>query len=325
MKTNSSVTKLKKLKKIPGKVISDDGSVVMLQLTVNEWIKVPGHPRQRDTVKHGKAVHWRNANEATGALKIHLGTVIGGILDDVLYKVDGHTRSFLWETEQLEKPGSVIVTAYRVKDNHELNALYGVMDLASAAETPSDQICGAYRECGLTLTSKRLAGGKISEALHLALRGAPKAKRSKKQQTFDLYGAVSVFTHELTVIDNLNVDPKVYCSGVLAAALVMLTLYPETLPFFRRLSEKRGEKRNGRMDPIESVLDVINDLRFSKQLYNGLGQLDLFARCVRAAFNWLEGSENSRYWLKNKVYAYELQPLIDALREKKKILDTPRL
>jgi hypothetical protein len=313
------------LQKLPGKIIADDKNFVTLQLTVDDWINVPGHPRQRDILRHSKALHWQAAQEATGALKIHLGHVVGGILNNTLYKIDGHTRAHLWETGQLEYPQHIIVTAYRVKDKKELNDLYGVMDIASAAERPSDQISGAYQESGLILTSKRLKNGNIGEALYMAARGEPKAKRSKKKQSFDLYEAVKIFAPELQVVDQLNPDPKVFCSGILAAALIMQTLKPETLEFFRLLGEKRGEKSDGRMDPVESVLDVINDLRYSKQLYYGVGQLELCARCIRAVYNWLEGSESTRYWLKNKVYAYNLKPLIEVLREKKGITDNPRL
>ncbi len=319
------MTKNNKTQSFPGKILIEGDRTVTLQLTINDWINVPSHPRQRDTQRHSKAAHWRDAKNAKGALKIHLANVIGAILDGVLYKVDGHTRSYLWVNGLLKKPSHVIVTAYFVKDKNELNALYGVMDLTTAAERPSDQICGAYKEYGLSLKSKRLSGGNIGEALHLALRGQPKARRSKKQQTFDLYEAVGVFTKELTIIDNLNVNPKVFSSGILAAALLMQALHPETLEFFRLLAERKGEKRNGRTDPVESVLDVIDEHRYSRQNYSGVGQLDLLARCVHAVYIWLEGPESSRFWLKNKVYAYELRPLIFELRKMKNIEDNPRL
>ncbi len=325
MTSVSSATQTKILQKLPGTIIADAKNFVTLQLSVDDWINVPGHPRQRDTLRHSKAAHWHTAQKATGALKIHLGHVVGAILNNTLYKIDGHTRAHLWETGQLVRPQHIIVTAYQVKDKQELNALYGVMDIASAAERPSDKISGAYQECGLTLTSKRLKNGNIGEALYMAARGEPKAKRSKKQQSFDLYEAVKIFAPELQIIDNLHPDPKIYCSGILAAALIMQTLNPKTLEFFRLLGDKRGEKIKGRMDPVESVLDVINDLKHSKQLYYGVGQLELCARCIRAVYNWLEGPESTRYWLKNKVYAYDLKPLIETLREKKGISNDSRL
>ncbi len=312
-------------KQLPGTIISDDGDLIILHMTVDEWLQTQNHPRQRDTVRHGRAIHWREAKTSEGVLKTHLGHVVGAILNDTLFKIDGHTRAHLWETGVLERPSKIVVTTYRVKDRDELNALYGVMDLSSAAERPSDQVYGAYRDCDLVIQSQRLRGGNISEALHLAIRGEPKARRSKKRLTFDVYEAVRLFKTELKKLDAINPDPKIYPTGILAAALIMLALYPKTLPFFRLLNEKNGEKKGGRMDPVEATLDLINEMRYSKQLHHSIGHLELCARCIRAVFNWLEGPESSRYWLKNKVYAYDVKALTEELRKKKKIIQNEHL
>ncbi len=310
---------------LPGKIVAEDNDIVTLHLSVEDWINTKDHPRQRDSIRHSKAIHWREAKAADGILKTHLSHVIAGILDGELYKVDGHTRAYLWGQGELEQPEKIIVTAYRVKNRDELNALYGVIDLSTAAERPSDKVCGAYRECGLDIQSPRLSGGNISEALHLAVRGVPKSRRSKKKLTFDIYAAVKVFKSELKKLDTMNPDPKLFPSGIVAAALIMLALHPKSVKFFQLLNNKQGEKKQGRMDPVEATLDLINEMRFSRKLHHGIGHLELCARCVRAVFNWLEGPESSRYWLKNKVYAYDMIALTEELRKKKKITEETRL
>lgn len=305
---------------IPGKVLSDRGDQVTLELTVAEWIDTLGHPRQRDTKHHSKAHHWRNAKTATGAQQSHLSSVTGAILDNTLYKVDGHTRAYLWETDKLPHPDRVIVTAYRLTNIDELNALYSIIDLPSAAESPRHKVTGAYRESGLVMTSRRLSGGNITDALHMALRGEPKAKRSKKQPPFDVYQAVSIFASELKIIDEWDVNPKTFCTGILAAALVMLALDPKTKKFFVLLNEDRGVKREGKRDPIEGISHAIKEIRMTRNLHQGITQLDLFARCLTAVHIWKEGSKGSRYWLQNMLYAYkDTDQLLKDLREKKNI------
>ncbi len=312
-------------KDVPGKLVADNESFVLLEMTAEEWIGVPGHPRQRDTAHHAKARHWLDAELAEGAAKSHLHHVTGAILDGGLYKVDGHTRAYLWETGKLPKPDCVFVTAYRVQDTQELLDLYKVKDVATAADTPRDQVVGALREQGYTPESRFVASGLIATVLHIVLRGVPLGMRHQKLRQFDIYKAVAVMLPEIIMLDQLNPKPVIFKSGVASAALILFALekQPAVIEFFQRINLKQGEKRGGKMDPVESVLSEIEKLSLLKGRYkhnylpSALAQVELCGRCIRASQNWLAGPSSDDYWRSYRPAYVDVMEYVKRIRSVK--------
>ena len=160
------------MSKLRGRPIPNDfGASFTLEMSVSEWVDVPDHPRQRDTVRQAAKGHWKLARRATGPVAESHRWVIGAELDGKLYKVDGHTRGYLWSLGKLKKPASLYVTVYRCTTRAELIELYGTFDSQAAVEKQQDRVTGAMRQLRLNFQSKRLRYGAITDALSIARRG----------------------------------------------------------------------------------------------------------------------------------------------------------
>lgn len=320
-----SVSQTRRKSKPHSHILADDGRILTLKMSVDDWIKTPNHPRQRDTVRHARASHWREAKLAEGALEAHLHHVTGAVLDGQLYKVDGHTRAYLWEIGELKRPQEVIVTAYRVQSKQELLDLYKAVDVFSAAETLRDRVAGAFREHGFTPKSILFSRSLLTDALHIALRGVPRGKRSKLLREFDVYKAVGVFMPEIVMLDQFEPDVHVFRSGVTAAALIMLCLDRKSAGFFQKLAEKSGEKIEGKMDPVESVLSLISEFKLQKYRRPPLAQVDLCGRCIRAALCWMEGRDSKAYWRNNRPTPVDVSAYVEKVRAIKQVSDDATL
>ena len=311
------------------RVLADTGGVTTAEMTVDAWIALPHHPHQRNTVRHSRAVHLKQAKQAAGAVANHLAHVVAARLEGNYYKIDGHTRSYLWEQGKLPRPALLHVTIYQVSSRAELDALYEVFDASTASKTRYDQVYGGYQECGFQPQSKRLRHGFLNDALNIALRGGIRGQQSRTLPDVNLYRAVAVFKPELELLDSINPEPRPFYSGVVAAALIGLTLYPpdRVLDFFKKLQGGEGNRKEGRSDPVDAVLNLIQQMTLEKRAAQTARQAELCARTLRGLLTWLAGPETQRnqYWLKTSIHAVALEPLLEQVKFKKGIQDDPML
>ncbi len=311
------------------RILADIGGVMTAEMTVEAWIALPNHPHQRNTARHARAVHLKQAKQAAGAVARQLAHVVAAGLDGMYYKVDGHTRSYLWEQGKLPRPAVLHVTIYPVSSRAELDALYEVFDASTAAKTRYDQVYGGFRECGFQPRSKRLKHGFLNDALNIALRGGIRGQQGRALPEVNLYRAVDVFKRELELLDGIDPEPRPFYSGVVAAALIGLALYPpeRVLEFFKKLQNGEGNRKDGRSDPVDAVLNVIQHMTLEKKAAQTTLQADLCARTLRGLLTWLAGPESQRnqYWLKTSIHAINLEPLLGEMKAKKGIRDDPAL
>ncbi len=301
------------LQTIPRRVLSDTGDTYVMEMDVDDWISLRTHPRQRNIERHSKAPHWEMVRKAKGALAQPVRHVAAAEYKGVLYKVDGHTRAYLWEHELLPRPKSVIATVYRVHSKEEFNKLYNTFDVNTAAENAADQLSGAYRFHKLNLESKRLKHGFLMDAIALALRGTTTRNRKKGWKSIDLYDAVGAFKSALLTLDKINPSANIFFSGVVAAALIGLTIDPKSIAFFRDLNQKHGFKEKGRMDPVEALLQAIEIAR-SERVYRSDTQEILFRRALRAWEAWRESGNKPRF--KNVLRSVDPKPYIEEAKRR---------
>ena len=114
-------------------------------MSVKEFSKIMDNPLQRDTEAH-----------AVKALKDHMSQyhpshakVAVAKVGKVLYKLDGHTRSYLWDKDQLESPDELSCDIYVVETKEEAVELYKHFDSQKAVENKGDQILGALKYMGI--------------------------------------------------------------------------------------------------------------------------------------------------------------------------------
>lgn len=311
----------------PARVLSDSGATYLCEMPITEWINARGHPRQRDTQRQAKRPHWNEARRAKGALKEALRQVVGAKYQGELYKVDGHTRAHLWSLGELDAPATVMATVHRVASYDDLMALYSGYDTATAAETQNDRVYGAFREADIVLRSKRLRDGFFVDALNIALRGCTRKDQDKRSvPEIDLYRAVSTFKSELQLLDSVDPQPEIFYGGVVAAALIALSLDPSDVTFFDLLSRRQGNIKEGAKDPVQSVLDHVLSLKHQRSAWVNARQVDLCARTLRALTAWKAGPEEpDKYWLRQKVRAVAFDPLIAQVKKTKGIAAEPSL
>lgn len=123
------------------------------EITVKEFSKMMGNPLQRDTKSH-----------AVKALKNHLSEyhpshakVAAAKLGKILYKLDGHTRAYLWKKGDLEAPDMLSCDFYDIESREDLTELYKHFDSQNAVETKGDQVLGTLRFMGINNFSPTFA------------------------------------------------------------------------------------------------------------------------------------------------------------------------
>ena len=304
----------------PRRILQDSEVSYTVEMPVSEWIAMTDHPRQRDTERHSRKSHWKLARRAQGPVAETLRWVIAADFTGTLYKVDGHTRAYLWDNKLLPVPKTVFATIYRCQTISDVNEVYGVFDTQIASETLYDQVTGAFREQGLTIKSKRLRAGTIVDALSIARRAQAGGK-----EDFDLYEAVAYFAQELRLLDSVDPQPDQFHTGVVSAALLALALTPKTLDFFARLATMKVPaatvpKKKDVLDPLERVLWNIAKIKKDKTGWKPDIQMDLCTATLAAIDAWRKGDKDPQYWLPavSPTKAVPLADVVEQVRELKK-------
>lgn len=302
------------------RILSDAGTSYTAHMSVAEWVTLSDHPRQRDTERQARKAHWNLARAARGPALESLRWVVAAEFDGRLYKVDGHTRGLLWNTNKLPNPGTVFATVYRCSTRDELNELYATFDTQAASETLYDRVTGAYREQGLTLRSKRLRSGTIVDALSIAIRGVARGEDAAggTKDDFDIYEAVRVFAPELRLLDTVDPQPETFFTGIVSAGLLSLALDPSTLEFFGQLSRSQGNKKDGLLDPIEGTLCTIRKIKEQRSSWVRLHQENLCATTLGAIDIWQRGESTPGYWSSGKYPPVDLQRALARVQELKR-------
>ncbi len=292
-------------------VIADRESYYLLEMPVEDWVALEGHPRQRDTEKRARSPHWELAREATGPALAVLASVTAGELAGRRIKVDGHTRALLWSTGGLPDPGTVTVTVYRCADEQHLLELYEHFDSPHASKKTADTVDGALRDVGVKLTSKRLNDG-IADALGIAWRGVARSHEKRAGlPELDVYGVVKHFARELEMLDAINPPNQAFYSGVLGGALIALALDPRSIEFFKLLiTADPSDVKPGFLSPADA-------LRAELAVLKGLGSARIKAynetlagQTLSAVEAWRHGPGDLRYWISGHLEPLDLQPLV---------------
>ena len=287
------------------RVLNDAGGIsYTLEIPLQEWVAVADHPRQRDTIRQATKSHWKLARRSQGPVAESHRWVIGAEFDGKLYKIDGHTRAYLWNQGKLKRPATVYATIYRCKTCAELIDLYGTFDSQAAVEKQQDRVTGAMRQLHLKFQSKRLRYGAITDALSIATRGVARGKDAfgKHYEEFDVYEAMEIFAPELRLLDAVDPQPDIFHSGVIAAALLTLALDPRTIEFFLRVSKPTGKKKDEPpFDPMQGIRWLMKNTRKEGTGRAKITQEDICGTVLGAIELWRKGDADPSYWITSKI------------------------
>jgi len=110
-----------------------------IDMSVSDFIKIPSNPIQRNVELHGKkASKFHLSSRAVTHAKVSIA-----VCKNKRWKLDGHTRSYLWSHSTLEAPKMLSVDIYFVKGIDDAIELYSHFDNSKAAETIPDRLSGA--------------------------------------------------------------------------------------------------------------------------------------------------------------------------------------
>jgi len=285
------------------------------------WRQLPNHPRQRDTATHAaRAKHFKEAKKTSGAITEGLASVVAAVFKGNWYKVDGHSRTLLWDLGEIQMPpGKMLhVRVHEVRSRQELNHLYRMFDNPSAAERPYEQIFGAMRELGMEIHSKRLHRGHFKEALNLAIRGVGAARQPTGMAELDLYAATAVYRDEIIMLDNLSkrgLDPNIFTTGPLAAAMVSVFLWPETEEMWKNLADGVWQKTLEGFDAPGIITDTIDKIQKKNVARDREEQERLFRSCLMTAKVWTKARRQGKErWFKRIPTGLDPFQLLEEVR-----------
>lgn len=255
------------------------------EMSVSDWIEVQDCPIQRNTEIHANKARNRHL-KTTSPTQCRVAAAM--LPDGTTYKLDGHTRAFLWDEGALSPPSCVIVDIYDVEDIEDVKDLYRNFDNQCAAETSGDRLHGAYRLHNLDPHSTLLRKGAISSAL----------KRMSRTHKFDICTEMKKYLFALKIIDRCNFTPKLFPLGVLIALIITVSRYgEEALPFWKRYFNDEGVKEGKNRDGVQALAELIATYKSRR---NGVGQINEIDLCGKAlsAFHLFRRGQASRGGLK---------------------------
>jgi hypothetical protein len=250
----------------------------MMQLSPTQWASIQDNPIQRDTERHAlRAVrrHLRSGSET------HKSVSAAMLPDGTLVKLDGHTRSLLWQDGRLPSPDFVWCTVYEVPSMEEAAELYKHFDNAGATENAGDRLSGAYRLHDISPKSQLLINGGVSSAFGIINGHTP-----------DIYSWVGEFRCELGALDQLEIPLPKMSSPMLAAALLTVKRRKErALHFWAAYVNEHGTRIERESCGVLELLRLVQQWRDRKIFGIGgaemrLAQAGKTLSCCEA---WLNG------------------------------------
>lgn len=282
-------------------VLSDRGGAsYTVEMPTSAWMDLAPHPLHRNVEKHAARDQWKLAKRAQGAVAESLRWLIGAEHAGQVYKLDGHTRAYLWRQGRLPAPATVFATIYRCHSREELLELYTTFETQPNTGRQQDRTLGAAREIGLELKSRRLRHGAFADVLSLAWRGKTRGIDStgRKYEDFDIRQALATFEPELRLLDSIGPTPEVFYTGVCAAALLALAVDANSIEFFKDLADPVISLREAPpYTPVQAVRHEIELLRQKKKsARDRYAQETLCAVVLGAVELWQRGSSTPGYY-----------------------------
>lgn len=243
-------------------------------LTVGEWSDVETNPRQRDTERHAKRARHLKTWHPDHAL-----VVMAALPDGKRYKIDGHTRAYLWTNDFPPPLGTeIFATVWACPSRAEVMSLYDVHDNQAATESKLEKIFGAMRQYDVQFSSPLLASGNglitgITLPSELAYGG----------EHSNINGGFKSWLPELKLLDEVGpTGNKLFPAPMLAAAILILRRHGRNaIPFLYSYAHGQGTKSAGAVDAVEALTRYVEKVRAEKCLHGRTNGMALIGRAFR--------------------------------------------
>lgn len=248
-----------------------------IDMSPEDWAHIPDNPRQRDTELHALKATYLNEFRPPHAL-----VDMAVLPDGQRFKLNGHTRSFLWSTKKVPAPLRLRVTVYPLNSFADVIEAYGWFDSAAASERGADIIQGAFKANGVRLKTGMLRNGRVGTALRLLFSQFTSAY-GKNWHDYELvYQAVRHFSTELNLLDAMSPSPKMFPPGIQMAALITLKHdHADAIDFWKLYADQRGSKNGPTMDAVQALIEAVMKSKVGKQKGHATQQ-EIFAKALSA-------------------------------------------
>ena len=250
---------------------------VPLSMSYQEWVALPDHPRQRNTEMHARRARRSHLKKDD---PVHQDVLALQGPDGVLYKLDGHTRTFLWESGHLKKPKTLRVNL-RIADSLQsfMDAYYKV-DTGGAGKSSAQNLYGMCQERGLQFQSTKLRNGYFTSALDVAW-----GSRTRQMENATFAHKLDDWKEELLLADSCGIRNKDK-NGVVAAMLLSFRRYGDVVkPFWEGYIQDRGMKFGKEKDAVEAAAEAVRN----SEVLGSQSLLDLVERLLSCVVAWKEG------------------------------------
>lgn len=254
-------------------------------MSPKEWSRIPSNPAQRDTVSHAsKAVK----NHLSILIDTHRMVQAANVKGLGLIKLDGHTRSYLWDQEKLTQPTSIVCVIYDVDSMFDAIALYKTIDQSGALETAKDKLQGAFHLCGIQPKSGAITQSGLTSAFAL-IAG----------KNVDIYEYSKKFREEIITIDRENFGKNKFVAGLLAAVILgYIQRGHDSLEYFRQYNLGLGKKTGNIRDNVEALTEFIKEARAKGQIGGAQNHYVIAAVALNGMERYLAGMDRVRGALK---------------------------
>jgi hypothetical protein len=269
------------LRRINGHGCQQQREIIMITsktMSIEQWAQVQDNPIQRDTELHAKKAILGHLKQDSAT---HARVAAAILPNGEMYKLDGHTRSYLWSIGKLTPPKAVLVDVYHVETIADVIETYKHFDNSSAAENATDRLRGALKLHGINAKSGVILYAGLTTALSFIY--------VKKSKCFDVIEPIGNFKKEIMLIDSLGLTYKQMTAGVLAAMILSVRIYGEqAIPFFVAYHNNEGVKNGNHRDAVQALVESMAIARASKTMQGWANSMTVMGKTLSAVQAYLE-------------------------------------
>jgi hypothetical protein len=242
-----------------------------IQLSVEEFIACKDNPIQRDTVAHalGRSAaggHLSSANPTHA--KVSLARIKNS---GSLYKLDGHSRAYLWKIGELEEPPLLYADVYEVGNVAEAIELYKTFDSDTAVERPRDKLYGAFRYHKF---SPRHGFMYQATGVITAMKLCIHPTKWGDAKLLSMYDLVEPWIDTFKLIDRLEPFNNHFIFPSYITMAMMVTIQRDkdvALSFWQSYHDAEGTHSKTSESPYFTARNMQRDLKAAKHITGGHG------------------------------------------------------
>jgi len=245
-------------------------------MSVEDFIKIPDNPIQRDTKSHAKMAI-NKSGHLQETCPTHAMVAIAEIANGQQFKLDGHTRAFLFDRQLLEAPKQMLVSIYKVESIEDACELYRHFDNSKAVEATSHKIYGALKFHKIKVAHLPfLNASGLKTAMRFSFTCFENGLSSDKFRSVTEVEAIAEWKKECRILFGLsdinyqnrkNMIGAGWTGAMTLAALLTIRIHGNAaLSFWEAVSNGDGEKSKGTFDAVELATQYVKNARADKRL-----------------------------------------------------------